>query len=306
MPPDPMLTQELGARVLVTGAGGRLGLALQRSGPPGAIFLTRSELDLTDRDAVHAALRRHRPRAVVNAAAWTRVDDAESHPEAAMACNATAPGHLAEACAAQGAALVHISTDYVFDGTLGRPLTPLDPTSPISAYGRSKELGERAVRSALHRHIILRTAWLVGPDHPDFIATMVRRALSGLPIRVVDDQHGSLTPVDDLARAILAVLTQLDQDPWGTWHVVGTPWTSWYGVAIEIVKLLGDPVPVSPIPSSAWPTPAPRPLDSRLDPQWFEERFGVHIHWRAALPGLVDAWAQRIRHELAHGQTDQA
>jgi dTDP-4-dehydrorhamnose reductase len=230
---------------------------------------------------------------VVNAAAWTAVDLAETHEQEAMAANALAPGHLARACAEVGAALVHISTDYVFDGSAGRPYTPEDAVCPINAYGRTKAEGERAIRAALDQHVILRTSWVVGPDRPNFVATMVRLARRHTRLTVVSDQLGGLTPVDELARAVCAVLA--DPAPWGTWHVSGRPWASWADVAQHIMNLLGTDTVVEPVPSTMWPAAATRPLDGRLDTTAFEDRFGVHIDWKAHLPQLVAAWKDAER-----------
>lgn len=281
--------------VLVTGGGGQLGLALARRGGEGVRALTRASLDVTDAAAVDEALGALRPRVVVNAAAWTAVDAAETHETQAWALNATAPGVLATLCAARGVGLVHLSTDYVFDGRAGRPYQPEDTPAPLNVYGRSKLAGEVAVREALAEHVILRTSWVVGPDRPNFVATMVRLAATQDRLRVVDDQLGGLTPADDLADAVLAVVDRWDEAPWGTWHVCGRPWASWYEVATEVVRACGSPAVVEAVPSSAWPTPARRPLDGRLDPTAFEGRFGVHIDWRRALPGLVAAWKGRER-----------
>jgi dTDP-4-dehydrorhamnose reductase len=276
--------------VLVTGGHGQLGVALARRGGARVVALGRDQLDLLDERSIVAALDRVRPRVVVNAAAWTAVDLAESHEAAAWAVNAEGAGRLARLCAARGVGIVQLSTDYVFDGAAGRPYQPHDPTRPLSAYGRSKLAGEAAVREANEQHVVLRTSWVVGADRPNFVATMVRLARGEGAMRVVSDQRGGLTPADGLADAVLAVVAAWNEAPWGTWHVGGQPWTTWHEVAVEVARLCGRSAPVEAITTAQWPTPARRPLDGRLDCSAFEERFSVSIRWREALPALVQAW----------------
>lgn len=274
--------------VMVTGAGGQLGRAIARA--RAVVALDRAALDVTDARAVAAALDAHQPDVVVNAAAWTGVDAAEAAPEAAWAVNATAPGVVASACAARGVALLHVSTDYVFDGLGGAPYREDAVPHPLSAYGAGKLAGEEAVRAAWPRHGILRTSWVYGPDRPGFVSAILRQARAGCALRVVSDQWGGPTPADGLARAVLAWVDALAERPWGTWHVCGLPHTTWHGFATAIVAAAGAGVPVAPVTTADVPRPARRPPDARLDPSRFTRRFGVAIDWREGLADVVRAW----------------
>ena len=196
-------------RILVTGARGQLGNELVRQALQRGwlvIPLAHTDLDIGDREAVGRAIQTAKPSALVNAAAYTRVDDAEREPALAMRVNAEGPRNLARACRKEGIPLVHFSSDYVFDGRSRRPYYPDDPPSPLGAYGRSKSEGERAVREETDRHIILRTAWVFGVQGRNFVKSILQRAGQGEPLRVVDDQVGSPTAADDLAVAALTAL----------------------------------------------------------------------------------------------------
>ncbi|MCF8506876.1 MAG: dTDP-4-dehydrorhamnose reductase [Caulobacter sp.] len=288
--------------LLVTGAGGQLGRALAGRGPAAGFTVTaldRAGLDIADAAQVAAAIARHRPDAVINAAAFTAVDAAESRPDEAFAVNRDGPARLAAACREAGIALVHVSTDYVFDGTKGTPWTEADPVHPLGVYGASKEAGERAVRAALETHLIVRTAWVWDVAGHNFVRTMLRLGAERDRLTVVDDQRGTPTAARDLADALLtATRTALaGNDGWGTYHFTGGGETTWFGFAREIFRLAaaaGRRVPVvEPIPSSAWPTPARRPADSRLDCHAFTRRFGVSpVPWTEALardlPAMLD------------------
>jgi dTDP-4-dehydrorhamnose reductase len=260
-------------RWIVTGAGGMLGrdvlAALGRAGVPEAAVSGhgRSSLDITDRAAVSAVIEAGTGPGdvVINCAAFTAVDDAESHEATAFTVNAVGPQLLARACAATGAQLVQISTDYVFDGTATTPYPVDAPAAPRSAYGRTKVAGEWAVRAELpERHWILRTAWLYGEHGPSFVRTMARLEREREFVDVVDDQFGQPTWTRALADRIVA-LAHADA-PSGTYHAVASGQTSWHGLAQEVFRLLGaDPARVRTTTSAAFIRPAPRPAYSVLD-----------------------------------------
>jgi dTDP-4-dehydrorhamnose reductase len=279
-------------RWLVTGAGGMLGrdvlAALQRAGVPddAVTALDRSALDITDPAAVTAAVAAGAGSGdvVVNCAAWTAVDDAESQEAAAFAVNAVGPQLLARACAATGARLVQPSTDYVFDGTATSPYPVDAPAAPRSAYGRTKVAGEWAVRAELpHGHWIVRTAWLYGEHGPSFVRTMARLEAEREFVDVVDDQHGQPTWTRDLADRIVAMVAA--DAPAGTYHGCASGRTSWHGLATEVFELLGaDPARVRTTTSAAFVRPAPRPAFSVLDLSgWEKAGLAPMRDWRTAL-----------------------
>lgn len=253
---------------LVTGAGGMLGrdlTALLASRGERVVERDRAGLDVTDPGAVQAALDEHRPRVVVNCAAWTAVDDAEAREDAALRVNGDAVGHLAAACAARDAALVQISTDYVFDGQATKPYPEDHPAAPRSAYGRTKLAGERAAVTGLpEAAYVVRTAWLYGAHGRNFVATMLGRARAGQPSSVVDDQRGQPTWTADVAGQIHALIAA--GAPAGTYHATSSGETTWYGLAREVYARAGaDPALVTPTTTGAFPRPAPRPPYSVLD-----------------------------------------
>ena len=226
--------------LLIFGASGQVGrelvaLAAARGLP--AAGITRADADIADADAVAALIARHRPRLVVNAAAYTAVDKAESEPDAAARGNVEGPRVLAEAAAAASVPILHLSTDYVFDGSKPGAYTEDDPIAPLGVYGRTKAEGEAAVRGANPRHVILRTAWVYGVHGNNFLKTMMRLAAERDRLRVVADQHGCPTATADIAEAILAVDAALARDASlaGTFHFAGTGSTSWHGFAEAIV-----------------------------------------------------------------------
>jgi dTDP-4-dehydrorhamnose reductase len=227
--------------------------------------LSRADLDVTDQAAVSAVLRHHRPAVVVNCAAWTAVDDAETREEEALAVNGRAVGYVAAACAAGDARLVHISTDYVFSGTGERPYAEDDHPAPATAYGRTKLAGERAVLGLLpDSGYVVRTAWLYGAHGPNFVRTMIRLAGERPTVDVVADQRGQPTWTSDVAEQIVALVAS-GAEP-GVYHATSSGETTWFGLAREIFQLLGaDPGRVLPCTSAAYPRPGPaRPGPARL------------------------------------------
>src|SRR5258707_7850950 len=229
--------------ILVFGAGGQVGQALmQRPAPAGfaVVGLTHADGDITDRATIDDAVRRHRPYAIINAAAYTAVDKAEAETDRAFAVNEAGARHLASAAQDAGAALVHFSTDYVFDGCKAEAYVEDDPVAPVSAYGRSKEAGERAVRTATARHIILRTAWVYAAHGHNFLRTMLRLARERDLVRVVADQHGTPTAAADIAQATFAILAKLDDANarFGTFHLTNSDRTTWHGFAEAIFAQL--------------------------------------------------------------------
>ncbi len=280
--------------VALFGAAGQLGREIlefaARRGEAVKGF-TRADADICDVDAVRAALEGARPRLVVNAAGWTAVDLAESNPEGARAANATGPGVLARAAAEAGVPLVHVSTDYVFDGAKPGAWIESDPVAPLGVYGATKAEGERLVREAGPRHVILRTSWVYGVHGANFLKTMLRLAGERDELRVVADQHGCPTATADLAEAIFAVDRAIAAGgcPWGTFHFAGTGATTWHGFACEIVeaaaKFTHKRPMVTAIPTADFPTPARRPANSALDSGKFARTFGY----------VAAPWRQRVR-----------
>lgn len=276
---------------LVTGAGGMLGQdVLARLAAAGAQVtpLDRAALDLTDADAVQRTLQRHRPAVVVNCAAWTAVDDAETRESEALAINGDGPAHLADACARTGAVLLHVSTDYVFAGDATTPYAEDAPTAPRSAYGRTKLAGEQAVLKTLpDSGYVVRTAWLYGKGGPNFVRTMIGLEGRRETLDVVDDQRGQPTWSADLAGLLLELGrgALAGTAPAGVYHGTSSGETTWYGLTWEIFRLLGtDPDRVRPTTSEAFVRPAPRPAYSVLGHERFAAA-GIEPlrDWRAAL-----------------------
>lgn len=261
-------------KVLITGARGMLGQAMvaefTRRGdevqPAG-----HSDLDITDLKAVKDTLAALRPDLVVNCAAYTNVDRAESEPQLAMAVNALGPRNLALACSETGAALLHISTDYVFNGQKPGPYTIWDAPAPLNAYGVSKLWGENYVRSLMTRYYLIRTSWLFGPGGKNFVTTMLELAGRSLPLRVVDDQHGCPTYTADLARACADLVRT---GAFGIYHITNQEPTTWYRFAAEIFRNACLNVDLKPIPTKDFPRPAARPANSVLAPYPLEETLG--------------------------------
>jgi dTDP-4-dehydrorhamnose reductase len=276
-------------RFLVFGRTGQVARELARRAP-GATFLGRDAADLSDPGAAAAAVAAAAADAVVNAAAWTAVDAAEENRAAAFAVNGDAPGEIARAAAERGLPLVHISTDYVFDGSGTRPWRPDDPTGPLGVYGASKRAGEEGVVAAGGTCAILRTAWVFSAHGQNFVKTMLRVGAERDTLRVVADQVGGPTPAAAIAEACLEIAGALARDAGlsGIYHFSGTPDVSWADFARAIFAEAGLSAKVEDIPSAAWPTPAPRPLNSRLDCGATEAAFGLaRPDWRRGLAAVV-------------------
>ncbi len=282
--------------ILVFGRTGQVATELGRQA--NVIALGRSDADLSDPVACAAAIDRHSPSAVINAAAYTAVDSAEEKEALATVINGQAPGAMAQACAALCIPLVHISTDYVFAGNGTRPWHPSDLTKPQNVYGHSKLAGETAVRAAGGIHAILRTSWVFSAHGNNFVKTMLRVSKTRDTLRIVSDQIGGPTPAREIAKACLQIAKELRTDPQktGTYHYSGAPDVSWHDFAAEIFAQAGREIRLSPIATDAYPTAAKRPLNSRLDCRSTEETFALpRPDWRAVLSQTLN----ELRAELA-------
>ncbi len=252
-------------RVIITGAGGQLAGHLEKvlaaGGDWNAKSFSEAELDITDSDRIREVLQQHRPQWLINAAAYTNVDGAEENHELANRVNGLAVSKLADACNECGATLVHISTDYVFDGSSEKPYAEHDAPNPQNAYGRSKLLGEQNAQHA-ETHIIVRTAWLYGIGGRNFIEAILARAAKGQPLRVVADQNGSPTYAGDLAVAIEQLMRV---DAAGLFHFTNANATTWHGLAIKAIEIAGYDVPVSPTTTAEFGAVAARPMYSVLN-----------------------------------------
>jgi dTDP-4-dehydrorhamnose reductase len=263
-------------RILLTGRDGQVGWELQKAlAPLGELTaLGLAELDLSDAGRLREAVREANPDVIVNAAAYTAVDKAESERDVAFAVNATAPGILAEEAKRNGALLVHYSTDYVFDGTKPAPYVEEDEPNPLNVYGASKLTGERAIAASGCRHLILRTSWVYGPRGSNFYLTMLRLARERPELRVVDDQVGAPTSSLAIARATAQLLRR---DALGLYHMCAAGVTTWCGFARAILARAGVATPVVAIGTEDYPMPAKRPLNSRLDCSRLHAAFGVAL-----------------------------
>lgn len=286
--------------ILVLGREGQLARSLAERAPGQGVplrFIGRPDVDLADPDSLRRAVRASGAEIIVNAAAHTAVDQAEDEPDVAFALNVTGPQALAGAARETGARLVHVSTDYVFDGSGDRPWREDDPTGPRSVYGRTKLEGEAAVRAALRDHAILRTAWVYSPFGRNFVKTMLGAAESRPVLRVVNDQVGNPTSALDIADGILAMIEAWRRESGlglgRTYHLAGTGAVSWAGFAREIFALSGanggPSAEVEAITTAEFPAKAPRPLNSRLDSTRFSDMFGYRAPpWQESLAAVVD------------------
>ena len=277
-------------KVLVFGQTGQVARELARRLPVGvtAAFLGRGQADLADPTACAAAVMACDADLVINAAAWTAVDRAEAEEAAAWIVNGDAPGAMARACAARGLPFLHISTDYVFDGAGDQPFGVDHPVAPLGAYGRTKLAGEQAVQAAGGAYVILRTSWVVSAHGSNFVKTMCRLGAERDSLNVVADQVGGPTPAADIADALYVMAAGLRSGkPGGVQHFAGGPDCSWADFAREIMARAGLACVVHDIPSSAYPTPAKRPLNSRLDCSGLAA-FGIaRSEWRIGLDKIL-------------------
>ena len=280
-------------KILITGRHGQVARELQLALGDNAelLVLGQEQLNLADSTNIRARVEALRPDLIINAAAHTAVDQAESEPQLAFAINATAPGLLAEAAAQLGVPLIHYSTDYVFDGRKITPYDEDDDTAPLGVYGRSKLAGEQAIRAVGGQHLILRTSWVYALHGRNFLLTMQRLLQEREHLRVVADQIGAPTWAGTIATATAELIEHWRRGqpgPWGTYHLSGQGETSWFGFAQAIAEQLrqqGKPCArLEAIPSSAYPTPAQRPLNSRLDCSRLQRDWNVRLpDWHAAL-----------------------
>lgn len=287
------------SHILVTGADGQVGWELMRRADGCRMQLLgggRKELDITRAHIVHEEVLDTRPALVINCAAYTAVDKAEEEAEAAYAVNRDGVVNLAQACTVAGVPLIHLSTDYVFDGNKPAPYTEDDPTCPINVYGKSKEAGEREVRERLSRHVILRTSWVYGVHGSNFVKTMLRLGREREELRVVSDQQGCPTAAGDIADTVIALANRIVDDadgfPWGTYHYAGGGVTSWHGLAEAVFVLAAAHwdrrIKVTPLSTAEYPTPARRPMSSVLDCARIGAAFGLRPRpWRDALAEVV-------------------
>jgi len=279
-------------KILITGQHGQLSQALQQrlQGLGELIVLGRDRLDLAHVDQIREQVRGHRPDLIINAAAHTAVDQAESEPDAAFAVNATAPGVLAEEAKALGVPLIHYSTDYVFDGSKPAPYTEADTPNPLGVYGQSKLAGEQAIAAVGGEYLILRTSWVYSLHGKNFLLTMQRLLQEKPQMRIVADQIGAPTWAGTIANSTRALIEHWQAGQageWGVYHLTAQGETSWFGFAQAIgehLRAAGKPcAELEAIPSSAYPTPAKRPLNSRLDCSRLQQQ------WQVSQPSWQDA-----------------
>jgi dTDP-4-dehydrorhamnose reductase len=273
-------------RILLTGRNGQVGWELERAlAPLGPVIATdRSTLDLVDPEAIRRAVRETRPETIVNAAAYTAVDRAESDAATAMRVNGVAAGVFAEEAQRIGAMLVHYSTDYVFDGDKGAPYVEDDATNPLSVYGSTKLEGERRVQASGCRHLVLRTSWVYAPRGHNFLLSVLRLSRDGKALRIVADQMGSPTAARDVAEATAAILAR-DAAATGTFHLSAQGEASWYDFAREILAVTGrQETPLTRIATSEYPAAARRPRYSVLSTEKIRRSVGISLPgWRESL-----------------------
>lgn len=288
-------------QLLLTGGGGQVAWEIERRAAASGLTaktLARTDLDIADNKAVQREIAAAAPKVVINAAAYTAVDKAETEKDRAFEVNRDGPAHLAAACAARNIPLVHISTDYVFDGDCKEAYIEDDTTAPLGVYGESKLAGEAAIRGFLDRHVIVRTAWVYGVHGHNFVKTMLRLGAERDVLRVVADQRGCPTFAGDLADALLAISRRLLGEPlpeeaYGTFHYVGGGAVTWHGFAERIFDLaapvLGRRPKVEAITTAEYPTPAKRPANSVLDCSKIARIHGIMQRpWEEALHDMLE------------------
>ena len=278
-------------KLLVFGKSGQVAHALQDANASGfdMTFLSRTDADLSNPDACASAVKAARPDMVMNAAAYTDVDGAETNEALAHVINGEAPGKMAGAAAKLDIPFMHISTDYIFDGSGYMPHAPDANPAPMNAYGRSKLAGEIAVRAANPRHVILRTSWVFSPYGSNFVKTMLRLSETRTALNVVRDQIGGPTPARAIATTLLTIATALKNGAsGGTYHVTGAPALSWADFARAIFESAGKEISITDIDTANYPTPAQRPLNSRLDCATLMADFGItQPEWKPALAEMI-------------------
>lgn len=293
------MAESHGVEILVTGGAGQVGLELQAADWPAHVRIhapDRSELDLTDAEAVASLFASRRYAAVINSGAYTAVDKAEGEVAAAFAANAMGPAVLADMTRAAGVPLIQVSTDYVFDGSAESEYVENDPVAPLGVYGASKLAGELAVRTGNPRSVVLRTAWVLSRHRANFLKTMLRLAADRPGLRVVDDQRGCPTSARDIASALKTITLRMIDDeaaPTGVFHFVNAGDTTWAGLAREVFALSqargGPSAEVEGIATADYPTPARRPANSRLSTQRIQREYGIVPRpWQAAVSEIVD------------------
>ncbi len=285
-------------KVLITGCNGQVGHCLTErlKNKTEILALDYDGLDITDQQAVFDTVASFKPDYIINAAAHTAVDRAEEEVELSNAINRDGPKYLAEAAQQVNAVMLHISTDYVFDGEGEHPYVETDKTAPQGIYGRTKLEGEQAVAQSCEKHLILRTAWVFGEHGNNFVKTMLRLAQTRAELSIVGDQFGGPTYAGDIADALITMvefIEQGNQPEWGVYHFTGMPYASWFDFAVTIFKVaenkavLAQQPTISAIPTSAYPTPAKRPANSRLDCSKINSQFGIKpSDWNAALENI--------------------
>jgi dTDP-4-dehydrorhamnose reductase len=296
------MQSDMASPILIAGESGQLAVALGEAAPAHGLavrLVDRPVLDFDRPASIAAVFAETAPSLVINAAAYTAVDAAEDDADAAFRANRDGPAELARLCEAAGIPLIHISTDYVYDGLKGAPYLESDRTAPQGVYGASKLAGDQAVLAGCSRAIVLRTSWVYSPIGRNFVRTMLSVAQRTDRLRVVGDQKGCPTSAPDLAEAILTIAARIATDGWqdrfsGVRHAAGTGWTTWHGLAVatfELAARYGVAVPtVDPITTAEWPTRAQRPPDSRLDCDRLETVFGLRLPpWRDGLARTIDA-----------------
>lgn len=300
------MIQYLDMKILLTGAKGQLGQEISALSEQMGIALipcSRSDLDITDEEAVYASLLKHRPSIVINPAAYTSADLAESEPEKTSLANTKGPENLAKVCQKLGIALIHISTDYIFDGNSSKPYVETDKAAPLNVYGETKWLGEEAVRANLEQHIILRVGWIFSKFSKNFVKSILHLMLFNEELRVVKDQNSCPTYAKSIAHA---VLTMAARPVWGTYHFSDQPSTSRYDYAVTIFEEAKDLFPlrvkkIIPITTKEFPTPAKRPARTVLDCTKFTDIYGIKLcDWREGLKETLLA----IKEEQAYTLPD--
>jgi dTDP-4-dehydrorhamnose reductase len=275
-------------RILVTGVSGQVGWEIIRKDrltDLTIIGLDRSACDLSDSQTISRTIEKYSPELIINCAAYTAVDKAETEPEIAFSVNRDGPAFIADACSKADIPLIHLSTDYVFDGKGKIPYKTSDRLSPLGVYGKSKEAGEQGVRDRLDRHLIIRTSWVYGIHGHNFVKTMLRFGRERKELQIVNDQYGCPTFARDLADALLVITPQILSDnftDWGTYHCCGSTALSWYDFAIHIFAMARKNFPlvvkdIVPITTEQFPTPTPRPRYSVLDCQKIYSTFGIKL-----------------------------